>query len=105
KFGGTFGNGIIYSYDISSNTLTRLFSFSLSNGSQPYGNLLQATNGKLYGLTFIGGANSNGTIFSYDIGTNTFANRFDFVSATSGRNQYGSLIQLPGGLLYGTTSA
>src|SRR5580704_2229545 len=41
------------------------------DGRTPGGNLLRASNGILYGLTEQGGDNAAGTLFSYDIATNT----------------------------------
>lgn len=53
----------------------------MATGSFTVGNLKQSLNGKLYGMTSLGGANNQGTIFSYDISTSTYSKRFDFLSA------------------------
>ncbi len=37
----------------------------LNNGSNPYGSLIEADNGKLYGMTKFGGT-GNGVLFEYD---------------------------------------
>ena len=102
--GGSNGNGTLFSFDLSTNTITRLVSFTGSvEGSSPNGTLIQASNGKLYGMTVSGGTTSNGTIFSYDISTSTFSKRYEFNSTTSGRYPRGKLIEHPSGLLYGLT--
>ena len=44
-------------------TFTTLHSFDDTDGAQPYAGLVQATNGDLYGTTYAGGANNNGTVF------------------------------------------
>ena len=43
-----------------------MYDFDGSNGSKPYGKLLQASDGKLYGMTYQGGSNNVGVIFSFD---------------------------------------
>ncbi|HTA22347.1 MAG TPA: choice-of-anchor tandem repeat GloVer-containing protein [Terriglobales bacterium] len=61
-------------------TLTTLHSFSISDGANPRGGLMQATNGTLYGTTSYGGqpnclgipGNSCGTVFSLDMGLGPF---------------------------------
>jgi uncharacterized repeat protein (TIGR03803 family) len=84
-------------------TFTSLFSFDGTNGSFPYAGLVQATNGKLYGTTFYGGANRKeyGTVFSITAGGMlTTLHHFDF---TDGENPAGVLVQAANGNLYGTT--
>jgi uncharacterized repeat protein (TIGR03803 family) len=44
-------------------TFTTLFSFYFTDGETPFGGLVQATDGNLYGTTAAGGANSVGTVF------------------------------------------
>jgi uncharacterized repeat protein (TIGR03803 family) len=56
--------------------LTTLYSFcpesGCADGSNPYGGLVQATNGKFYGSTYYGGANQIGTVFSLATGLSPF---------------------------------
>jgi len=54
--GGLNGMGIIYSFDIIPQTFTNLFDFNGPNGAFPKSGLLQAADGKLYGMTPEGGA-------------------------------------------------
>jgi uncharacterized repeat protein (TIGR03803 family) len=48
--------------------LTTLYSFcsqqNCTDGSKPYGGLVQAINGNLYGTTYVGGTHNDGTVFS-----------------------------------------
>jgi uncharacterized repeat protein (TIGR03803 family) len=44
-------------------TFTSLHSFQGPDGQEPYGALVQATNGDLYGTTGSGGNGSHGTVF------------------------------------------
>ncbi len=69
--GGDYGWGTICKLDLATNTLTAAFSFDIANGAQPYGSFMQASDGKLYGLTSAGGSNGFGVICSYDPATAT----------------------------------
>ena len=44
--------------------LTTLHSFDSTDGANPRGRLVQATDGNLYGTTWMGGAANAGTIFT-----------------------------------------
>lgn len=61
--GGSKNAGIIFSFEPSSSSYTKLKDFDKVNGSTPYGSLLQASDGKLYGMTLNGGNNDAGVIF------------------------------------------
>jgi len=56
--------------------LVTLYSFcaqpACADGSQPYGGLIQDTNGTFFGTTFSGGAHGDGTIFSLSVGLGPF---------------------------------
>ena len=82
---------------------TALSSFRGTNGAQPFGQLLRATNGLFYGTTATGGANGLGTIFSATTGgkLNTIAS-FD---GSNGAQPLAGLVQAPDGSLYGTASS
>ena len=80
EFGGlgcTGGNcGTVFRITLDG-TLTTLHSFDNTDGSAPYGGLVQATNGVLYGVTSTGGENTCalslcGTVFSVDVGLGPF---------------------------------
>jgi uncharacterized repeat protein (TIGR03803 family) len=70
-------NGTIFKFTPTPTaTLVTLYSFCLqsacSDGSKPYGGLVQDTNGTFYGTTYGGGAHSLGTIFSLSVGLGAF---------------------------------
>jgi len=74
--GGNGGNGTVFSIT-SEGTLTTLHTFSIAAGGYfPYGGLLQATNGTLYGTTVYGTTVENGpndgTLFSMAVGLHAF---------------------------------
>ena len=102
--GGVTNEGILLEYDPVTNITTKRADFIGPNGRYPYGNLIRATNGKLYGLTFQGGVNDQGTLFEYDIATTTLTKLVDFAAATTGSYPKGDLIESYNGKLYGYTS-
>ncbi len=102
-YGGVNGYGVIFKYDISHNSLFKLFDFDNTNGREPYGTLTQASNGKLYGMTGAGGIYSRGVLFEYNINTDTYTKKIDFDGNNNGRTPYGSLMQASNGKLYGLT--
>jgi uncharacterized repeat protein (TIGR03803 family) len=73
NFYGTTGNGLGTVFSVTpKHAFTTLHRFHGPDGSNLYGGLLQATNGKFYGTTMAGGADSDGTIFSLDMGLGPF---------------------------------
>ena len=100
--GGDNKRGTIYKYDIASSTYTKLVDFDKTNkGSEPFGYLIQASNGKLYGMTPKGGLHGSGVIFQYNITTNTFIKKFDFGTTNTGEHPMGSFLKATNGKLYG----
>jgi uncharacterized repeat protein (TIGR03803 family) len=81
-------------------TFTNLFTFDYSDGANPNSGLLQATDGNLYGTTWGGGANDDGTFFVIASGALTSLHSFD---STDGTFPNGGLVQGANGNLYGTT--
>jgi uncharacterized repeat protein (TIGR03803 family) len=104
EFGGTNGVGVIFEYDITTGNYVKLVDLSTTIGANPRGTLMQAANGKLYGVTFGGGASLLGVIFEFDISTGTYTKKIDLVAATTGSRPYGQLVEA-GGKLYGLTNA
>lgn len=104
--GGANNYGVLFRFDPSTNTFTNLYDFNGSaNGTGPSGSLVQSGNGKLYGLTRFGGANSKGVLFEYDLSTDTYTKKVDFDGANNGANPRGSLTEASNGKLYGMTTS
>jgi uncharacterized repeat protein (TIGR03803 family) len=103
--GGLNAQGVLYEFDPTAQTYLKKVEFDGTNGSNPNGSLIQATNGKFYGMTVAGGSNSMGVIFEYDLSSNTLTKKVDFDGASLGASPFGSLIQLSNGKLYGMTKA
>lgn len=82
-------------------TFTTLFNFNYMDGLNPRGQLVQASNGILYGTTGGDLINSDGTIYEITpSGTLTTITNF---GGTAGESPYAGVIQAANGDLYGTT--
>jgi uncharacterized repeat protein (TIGR03803 family) len=101
KLCGTGGKGTIFSFDLASATITRLTDFDNNLQSFPVGNLMQAADGKFYGVTGGEGRDNQGAIFSFDPSTRTVATVNVFPITQSGSNVSGKLMQANDGKLYG----
>ena len=87
-------------------TLTTLYDFDVTDGSYPYGNLVQAAEGKFYGTTRYGGAFSDGTVFSVTSG-GVLTTLYSFcaqTNCTDGAYPFAGLVLATDGNFYGTTS-
>jgi uncharacterized repeat protein (TIGR03803 family) len=102
--GGRYGSaGTLFSFDISNNTFTTLHKFTAQDGFQPNNPLVQAANGKLYGMCNQGGHYNYGNLFSYDITDSLFTELFAF-NDTLGATPETGLTLGTNGKLYGTLS-
>ncbi|HNS12862.1 MAG TPA: T9SS type A sorting domain-containing protein [Bacteroidia bacterium] len=99
-FGGNFGVGVLFSIDISNNNLVNHYNFEQSTGADPQGDLIQASNGKLYGMACAGGLKNYGVIYCYDPSLNHYQKVHDFDSI-DGRLPVGGLLEADNGILYG----
>ena len=61
--GGADGDGTVFEVVAGSNVATNLLNFTGTNGNSPQAPLVEDSNGNLYGTTYGGGANGNGTVF------------------------------------------
>ena len=81
-----------------SGALTTLLSFDNTDGSEPDGTLIQATNGDFYGTAFDDGAYGAGTVFGLSVSLGPFVETLP----TSGK--VGAAVKILGTDLTGTTS-
>jgi uncharacterized repeat protein (TIGR03803 family) len=98
--GGLNDSGVIFSFDPTTNSFNKLKEFSDIGGAHPHGSLVRAGNGKLYGMTYHGGAASKGLLFSFDVATGQLVKEFDF-TGENGAFPGGDLKAGKNELLYG----
>jgi uncharacterized repeat protein (TIGR03803 family) len=91
---GFYGCGTVFKIT-STGTLTTLHNFSETDGENPNGGLVQATNGTFYGTTTHGGADSDGTIFALSAGL------APFVTVTPSSGPPGTAVRILGTNLSG----
>ncbi|MGC2248290.1 MAG: choice-of-anchor tandem repeat GloVer-containing protein [Terriglobales bacterium] len=110
--GGAYGAGTIFTIT-PAGVLTTLYNFcsqgGCTDGQYPAGQLIQGSDGNLYGVTHAGGSYANcnvdgcGTIFKMTLsGKLKTLHTFD---AANGEYPYGGLIDDGQGLFYGTTAS
>ena len=112
--GGAYSAGTIFKIT-PTGTATTLYSFCsqvigqfCADGGNPYGALVEATNGDFYGTTFTGGAANAGTVFTITPG-GTLTTLYSFCtlwqnSCPDGGAAYAGLVQAPNGDFYGATT-
>lgn len=105
--GGANFNGTLIQYDITSNTVTKKVDFGGDLGTYPTGDLLKATNGKVYGLTSYGGGTVNGNfyqgvLFEYNPLNDAYVVKARFINSAEIPQR--GLIEGTNGKLYGVTS-
>jgi len=94
------GCGTVFKIN-SAGTLTTLYSFDDTNGSEPSAALLQTADGTLYGTTHAGGTYGYGTFFKFaPAGKLTTLHSFD---STDGANVDAPVVQGNDGNFYGTS--
>lgn len=101
-FGGTNGRGTIFKIMPDGIGYVKLLSFAgTTDGENPIGSLIYDGT-YLYGMTSIGGAENEGTIFKIMPNGTGYMKLLDFTGLTNGRWPFGSLIS-DGNFLYGMT--
>lgn len=102
-----YGSGILFEYNIATNTYTKKIDFDVdTNGFSP-SPLTLGANGKLYGL--LGGYYNGqtpegsvvGSLYEYDIPTNTMTVLHNFTWEEAGGAMQGTLLKASDGNLYG----
>jgi uncharacterized repeat protein (TIGR03803 family) len=105
---GSLGHGTVFRLNTDGSGFLVLKSFSLAqNGGDVHGELIQGTDGALYGTASQGGSGGNGTVFKLNTNGSGFTvlKSLAFNAATTGAIPEAGLVQGTDGALYGTTSA
>lgn len=104
--GGSAGCGAAFAFSRSDSKVTVLHSFNCtSDGRYPYGRLVQASNGLLYGTTSEGAAAEQGTVYQLKTNGSDFRTLVQFANADAGCQPKAGLIQASNGDLYGATES
>ena len=104
--GGANGDGVVFKITPSGNeSVLYAFKGGTTDGAAPYGGLIQATDGNLYGMTLQGGTSNAGVAFKITpSGTESVLYAFKG-GTTDGGAPYVNLIQASDGNFYGMTSS
>jgi uncharacterized repeat protein (TIGR03803 family) len=102
---GLNDNGIVFKVNKDGSDYAVLVKFDgAGQGSSPYGGVVEAGDGKLYGLTSMGGEAGYGTLFRLNKDGGGFETLHSFIATSSdGRQPEGNLLLGRDGALYGTT--
>src|SRR5262249_24805923 len=100
--GGVFGAGFVFKATLGG-VVTTVHDFHGSEGSAPYGQLIDSSDGTLYGTTYgKAGTSDFGTVFKLDSnGILTTLHRF---GGLDGGYPYAGLVRATSGVLFGTTA-
>jgi len=103
-WGGDFSRGTVFRLDKNGSQFTVLHAFGIGEGQNPYGRLLQATDGKLYGTTSEGPEPSRGgTIYRLNADGSDYQEVHTF-QGLQGFWVLAGLVEAADGLLYGVAS-
>lgn len=80
--GGSMDDGVLFEYDLDTETWRVLHHFGLDEGRMPSPTLAQQGR-KLYGTTIWGAGNGRGALFEYDLDTETLTVKADFTEESS----------------------
>jgi len=99
-YGFTSQHGVLFEYNIASGE----YFVKATLDKDLWGSPLQASNGKIYGVSYDGGLSNHGTLFEYDISMDQLNYRVDFGVFTNGSDPLGGLTRASNDQLYGLTS-
>ncbi|HYV92695.1 MAG TPA: choice-of-anchor tandem repeat GloVer-containing protein [Chitinophagales bacterium] len=103
-FGGIFDKGEIYRVDPSIDSYSPIYHFYImTTGANPECQLVQFTDGNLYGTTRNGGQNGSGIIFRFHPSDSSCDQLYDLTYNTGAYPAYGALLPNDDGKLYGLT--
>lgn len=102
--GGANNLGVLFSFDKSNNTYEVLNHFDGANGASPISSPREMSNGKILGVTPLGGNDGDGVIYEYDITSSVYTVKYLFPrSENTGIHPYGSPRRASNGKFYLTT--
>jgi uncharacterized repeat protein (TIGR03803 family) len=96
--GGDYNAGVVYRYNIITHEITKLASFRDKLGREPNGALLLASDGNYYGVCMRGGQYDEGTLYRFNLSTNSITQVHDF-GPGKGHKPFGNVAEYKGKLL------
>jgi uncharacterized repeat protein (TIGR03803 family) len=102
QYGGTTNAGAIVRLEADGSDMTIIYNYNSQTGGTPTGNILQASNGDLFGTTRSGG-NGGGTIFKVKPDGSDFITLHELNNANDGYGPVGGVTEASNGKLYGMT--
>ena len=100
-YGGTYNLGTVVKIT-PAGTLTVLYNFDGTHGSEPTGGLTLGADGDFYGTTWFGGTLGHGTVFKVTA-NGSLTTLYNFKNGSDGENPYAAPIEGADGNFYGTT--
>jgi uncharacterized repeat protein (TIGR03803 family) len=102
--GGTNGYGMVFKLSTEGSSYTPLYSLTAASGygANPYTDLIQGSDGVLYGTCFYNGSNNCGMVFKLSTNGAGYTPLHSF-AGWDGQNPQAALVQGSDGALYGTT--
>jgi len=97
------GCGTVYAFSRADSSVTVLHKFDFTNGRWPYGRVVLAANGSLYGTTSSGAAGEAGIVYRLKPNGKGFKTLVQFANTDAGCQPKAGLIQADNGSLYGMT--
>jgi uncharacterized repeat protein (TIGR03803 family) len=102
--GGPRGEGTVFQIQPGSNAVTTLTYFGNTEGGLPYGDLVEGSNGNLFGTNSSSGSGGDGTVFEITAGSNAVTTLASF-NGSDGMCPYAGLVEDSSGNLFGTTGS
>jgi uncharacterized repeat protein (TIGR03803 family) len=112
RLGGEFGKGTIYRIAPDGSGFAVLHSFNGDDGQDPQGQLVEDSDGLLYGTTMLGGSDSRGVIYRistagefqrlYSFPRLSAFNALGLATNSTGANPRAGLLRTADGVFYGT---
>ena len=87
--GGTYNLGTIFTYDIATSAFRKLYDFDGPHGANPMGDLMQNSDGYLYGTTRAGGTDTFGVAFKFNPVNGDYQVMADFDNLGTGSSPLG----------------
>jgi uncharacterized repeat protein (TIGR03803 family) len=105
-YGGVSNKGTVFRIGTNGGDYAVLYSFEgKPDGANPYGGLIQGSDGALYGTTQYGGTTNQGSVFKINPDGGGYTVLRSFRGAFSDASTpYSGLVEAADGMLYGTTS-